>query len=350
MGREVLRANALDVGYRSRRRGRTVLSTVDLTLHAGELVCLLGVNGTGKSTLLRTLAGMQPPLAGSVSLTGVPLDELSRAERARQLAVVLTTRVQVGNLRGIDLVELGRAPYTGWSGKLSAEDRTVVRQALALAGAESLAERMLDELSDGERQRLMVARALAQQPAVVLLDEPTAFLDAPRRAELTAVLRGLARDTGMAVLLSTHDVELALRNADVVWLVLPDGGPGSGTVVAGAPEDLVLDGVLDRAFGGRDHTFDPLAGGFQVRVRAHGTARVTGAGDALAAVWTRRALERCGYRIEEDAEVVDVQVDWHRTGDGHRWKVSTDGGNSEHDRLATLVDTLRAGAQADTAT
>ncbi|GAA2801724.1 ABC transporter ATP-binding protein [Crossiella cryophila] len=333
---EVLRANGLAVGYRVRRRASTVLSEVDLGLHAGELVCLLGVNGTGKSTLMRTLAGMQPPLAGSVDLTGVPLAGLSRVERARRLAVVLTTRIQVGNLRGIDLVELGRAPYTGWSGTLGAADKVIVREALALAGAESLAERMLDELSDGERQRLMVARALAQQPDVLLLDEPTAFLDAPRRAELTAMLRGLGRATRLAVLLSTHDVELALRNADVVWLVLP-----GGSVVAGAPEDLVLDGVLERAFGGRDHTFDPLAGGFQVRAQTHGTARVTGAGDELTEVWTRRALQRCGYRIDDTAAVAEVEVGWHRTADGHRWKVSTPGGNSEHDSLAGVVDTVR---------
>ncbi|MGW0519764.1 ATP-binding cassette domain-containing protein [Crossiella sp. NPDC003009] len=336
MGAEVLRANDLAVGYRARRRSRTVLSGIDLGLRAGELACLLGVNGTGKSTLMRTLAGMQPPLAGSVELTGVPLTSLSRVERARRLAVVLTTRVQVGNLRGIDLVELGRAPYTGWSGKLSAEDETVVREALRLTGAESLAERLLDELSDGERQRLMVARALAQQPAVLLLDEPTAFLDAPRRAELTAMLRGLGRATDLAVLLSTHDVELALRNADVIWLVLPGGG-----VVAGAPEDLVLDGVLERAFGGRDHTFDPLAGGFQVRAEVHGTARITGAGAELAEVWTRRALQRCGYRIDDSAGVVDVEVGCHRTADGHRWKVVTTGGNSEHDRLAGVAEEIR---------
>ncbi|MBP2477344.1 iron complex transport system ATP-binding protein [Crossiella equi] len=331
-----MRTKGLAVGY----QGRAVLSGIDLELRAGQLVCLLGANGTGKSTLLRTLAGAQPPVAGSVELRGVPLDRLSRAERARALAVVLTTRVAVGGLRGIELVELGRAPYTGWSGRLRAHDRAVVREALELAGATGLAGRLLEELSDGERQRLMVARALAQQPGVLLLDEPTAFLDAPRRAELTAVLRRLGRASELAVLLSTHDVELALRNADVVWLVHPEGH-----VVAAAPEDLVLSGVLAGAFNGREHTFDPLAGGFQVRQHVRGTARVTGAVDELTSVWTRRAVERAGYRVVAEAGPVDVELVCHRG----LWKLATPASTTEHHSLASVVEVVRGG-QAETAT
>ncbi len=174
----MLRADALTVGYRGRRgTRREVLAGLDLTLPAGELTCLLGANGSGKSTLLRTLAGMQAPLAGRVTLLGDDVTALEPRERARRLAVVLTDPVETGGLTGADLVALGRHPHTGWSGRLGPADRDAVDWALRATGAAPLAARPVGQLSDGERQRLLVARALAQQPAVLALDEPVAFVD-----------------------------------------------------------------------------------------------------------------------------------------------------------------------------
>ncbi|HBL25840.1 MAG TPA: ABC transporter ATP-binding protein, partial [Acidobacteria bacterium] len=194
--------------------------------------------------LLRTLAGMQPPLAGRVVVAGEDLRELGPRRLARHLAVVLTDRIVVEALTATALVELGRYPYTGWSGRLAAADHAIVQRSLAAVGAQDLAGRSVAELSDGERQKVMIARALAQEPEVLLLDEVTAFLDLPHRVEVLRILRRLAHDEGKAVLLSTHDLELALRNADRLWL-LPKGGP----LVAGGAGELIESGVFERTFG-----------------------------------------------------------------------------------------------------
>ena len=178
---------------------------------------------------MRTLAGLQKPLAGEVFLEDRDLHGLTESERARLLGLVLTERVDVGNLSAYALVALGRYPYTGWDGSLSPADEEVVRWAIDAVGARDLAARSVGELSDGERQKVMIARALAQEPAVLLLDEPTAFLDLPRRVEIVQLLRRLVGDSDRAVLLSTHDLDLALRCADRLWLLPLDGPCNWGT-------------------------------------------------------------------------------------------------------------------------
>jgi iron complex transport system ATP-binding protein len=233
----VLLATDVSVGYgRPPRRGRVVLSGVDAGLSAGELTCLVGPNGSGKSTLLRSLVRSQPLMSGDVLVDGRSIRQMSAAELARNVAVVLTDRVAVGALLAWHVVALGRYPHTGWSGHLDDHDRAVVDGALAAAGATSLAARSVSEMSDGERQRIMIARALAQEPRVLLLDEPSAFLDIRARLELTALLRSLTQERGLAVLMSTHDVEHMLRHADSVWLVTEDG-----RLEIGAPADLGVD-------------------------------------------------------------------------------------------------------------
>ena len=184
----ILRSQSLSIGY----PGHTVAADLNLHLTQGRLVCLLGPNGAGKSTLLRTLCAMQPPLAGQVLLNGVDIHTISSRELARLLSVVLTDRVQVGLLSAYELVSLGRYPYTGWNGRLSAEDHRIIRQSIEATGAQDLAARPVDELSDGERQKVLMARALAQQPKLLVLDEVTAFLDLPRRVDIMRTLRRLA--------------------------------------------------------------------------------------------------------------------------------------------------------------
>jgi iron complex transport system ATP-binding protein len=328
----VLEASGLAVGYHQRRRGdRVVLSGLDLELERGWLTCLLGPNGSGKSTLLRTLAGMQPPLAGSAALLGDDVTRLPALERARRLAVVLTDPVDAGIMRAVDLVALGRYPHTGWDGRLSDADRHAVGWALRMTHTEAYAQRNVAELSDGERQRVLVARALAQQPAVLLLDEPTAFVDVAHRVELIALLRNLARDTGLAVLLSTHDLELAVRSADTLWLVCGDA------VRVGGPEDLVLDGSIAAAFASDDVRFDVMRGAFVPRGQAGTTVRVLGEGPA--ATWAARALERAGLAlVDSDA---DLQV---RVGPGPVWELGRNGTTFRCSSLAELV--TAAGAQA----
>ncbi len=239
----VLATTGLAVGYRRRRATTRVLGSGPLALAPGQVAVLLGPNGAGKSTLLRTLAGSQVPLDGQVVLGGDPLDHLSLHEIAIRRSVVLTDYPDVGMLRARDLVGLGRYPHTGWGGRLTDHDHGVVEESLAAAGAEHLADRSVDRLSDGERQRVMIARALAQEPRLLLLDEPTAFLDIGARFELMGLLRQLA-DDGLAVVLATHELELALAHADLVWLI-----DGRRQLIATTPVAAVTGGHIADVFG-----------------------------------------------------------------------------------------------------
>lgn len=242
----------LAVGYPSRRGGRrTVASGINAEALPGQLTCLIGRNGTGKTTLLRTIARFLPALAGRVELCGRDASQYGRTPMARTLSVVLTDRVYADEATVRQVVALGRVPYTGFWGSLSAADRAAVDRAMHLAGVESLAERRFASLSDGERQRVMVAKALAQEAKVMLLDEPAAHLDYPSRVELTMLLRRIAADTGATVLLSTHDLEVALGAAHRLW-VTHDGGMSQGT-----PQSIAADGTLQRYVGGSAVSVDP---------------------------------------------------------------------------------------------
>lgn len=250
----------LSVGYRTRRRTTVVAAGLHAVARRGELTVLLGPNGCGKSTLIRTLCGLQPALAGRVRLDGTDLTELAADQRARRVGVVLTDRVDPGLLSARELAGLGRIPHLGLSGRLRAEDDAVVDWALHAVGAAHLADRPAGQLSDGERQRVLTARALAQQPGLLVLDEPTAFLDVPSRAGLVELLRGLARDQDLTVVMSTHDLELALRVADRVWLMHP-----GGRLVDAVPEELMLGGQIGDLFDGDALRFDPISGTFTLR-------------------------------------------------------------------------------------
>ena len=323
LSRTVLQTHQLSIGYPK----FTVAHNIDVSLYAGELVCLIGPNGAGKSTLMRTLAGMQSPLAGYTTLLDDDVHKLDARELARRLSIVLTDRVDVGLLSGYALVALGRHPYTDWTGQLSAHDEAVVRWAVDAVGASDLAPRNVNELSDGERQKLMIARALAQEPAVMLLDEPTAYLDLPRRVEIMLLLRELARKTARAILLSTHDLDLALRNADRIWLM-----PKGGDLQVGAPEDLVLSGAFEKAFSSEGVQFDRRTGSFKPHVETSKTIAVEGEG--VRYIWTVRALERIGYALDD-------RVDWRIVVTDSAWVLQEDGSKTDYESLERLMQELR---------
>lgn len=327
--RIVLQTRDLTAGYRHKREPQRVIDDLTVELRAGELVCLLGPNGAGKSTLLRTLAGMQRPLSGTVELLGSNVHALSADQRARLLSVVLTEPVNVGLLTGYDLVALGRYPYTSWAGDLTEADESVVQNAIAAVGGAKLATRHIHTLSDGERQKMLIARALAQEPALMLLDEPTAFLDLPRRVEMMHLLRRLARTTGRTFLLSTHDLDLALRNADRVWLL-----PDNGRLVDGAPEDLILNGHFGDAFRSEGVWFDVQTGAFTAP-QSSSNRPVTVQGDGIAALWTRRALERVGFRVTSTTDAA-VAI----RAESGTWHIRHGEYESEHPSIHTLLETL----------
>jgi iron complex transport system ATP-binding protein len=310
-----------------------LLHNLDAELAPGWLVCLLGRNGSGKSTLLRTLGGLLPPLSGTVRIHHRHLSEFSHSQLARHLAMVLPERPAVELLRVRDLVALGRYPYTDWSGRLRPKDVAVVEQAMRQTGIETLAERSLATLSDGECQRAMIARALSQEPEILLLDEPTAHLDLPGRIEILHLLRRLAGESGAGegrtILLSTHDLDLALRLADRFWLL------DAGHLQQGVPEDLLLNGALGSVFGlGPPEGESLMAYGDLHRTEVRAKVCVQGEGPALR--WTRQALEREGFKVEGQsasgaAANVDAVVEV--AGPPYRWTV---GIGAESERLNSI--------------
>jgi iron complex transport system ATP-binding protein len=322
----VLETRDLTVGYGS----KAVVSNLNLTLRRGELVCLLGPNGAGKSTLMRTLCGMQKPLAGEVRIDGANVQTMHSRELARKLAVVLTERVTVGILTAYALVSLGRYPHTDWTGRLTDRDHAIIRRSIEAVGAQDLAARNISELSDGERQKVMLARALAQEPSLLVLDEITAFLDLPRRVDIMRILRSLAREHDRTILLSTHDLDLALRTADILWL-LPKGGP----LATGAPEDLVLSGAFEQAFSSEGVDFDRLQGHFRLHNAFHDDVHLEGQG--AEGFWTARALEREGFRVVSDNPLGPLRVNVSDTV----WRVYRDGAWSESPSLEKVVENLR---------
>lgn len=260
---DALTTHNLTVGYPA-AKGKTpacVLSDLNLRLPEETVTVLIGANGIGKSTLLRTLAGTQRQLSGSIEMTGTNIDDMSVLDRAKKLALVYTDRTGGGGLTVSELVSLGRQPYTGFLGRLSKNDREICRDAMEAVGILHKADSYMARLSDGERQKAMIARALAQQTPIIMLDEPTSFLDVASRLEIMQLLGRLAKDEKKTVLLSTHDIAPAMSVADRLWIA-----PGNGqTIIEGRRERLIADGVMDKVFPGRQITYDTCANDFRFK-------------------------------------------------------------------------------------
>lgn len=290
MSREpVIEAENLSIGYRDGNKTRQRLyKGMTFSLYQGEMTCLLGPNGSGKSTLLRTLGASQPALSGTLRLQGKPLSKYSAVEISRKIGLVLTDRTLAGGLRVRETVSLGRYPYTGFFGRLSSEDEKVVDYSLDRVGISYKASDYFSELSDGERQKVMIAKALAQECPIVLLDEPTAFLDVPSRIEIMSLLRELAAVEKKTILFSTHDMEQALLLSDRLWLLSRSDGLRSGVT-----EDLVLSGAVSKLFLQSSVSFDVSTGSFFPQYKVYRKAAVTVPDDM--AFWVRNCLMRAGY-------------------------------------------------------
>lgn len=301
----LLETTDLCIGYTGKNQSTSnIAGPMDLELVPGKMICLLGANGSGKSTLIRTLSGLQPPVKGSVKLDGKLLSSYNPARLATRLSLVLTEAVKSWNLDVYSLVSLGRFPYTGWLGNLCDQDRAIIEISIRSAQLEELVHRQVDELSDGERQRVMLARALAQDTAIIILDEPTAHLDLAHRIELMSMLHSLSRTQQKSILLSTHELDLALQVADEIWLL-----DGTGGLLKGSPEDLVLNDHFSRAFDKAGTLYDKLTGTFKITHAVHSGIQLRGNG--IPAFWTSRALQRAGYSINSGNSplVVSVHVD-----------------------------------------
>ena len=280
----------LCIGYRTGKKEKRVHEHLSFELHAGELTCLLGANGAGKSTLLRTLSASQPALEGDLLMMGKSLSDYSEKERSRTIGVVLTDKTFAGGLSVYELVALGRQPHTGFFGRLTKEDKRIVEEAMENVGIAHKAKSYTAELSDGERQKVMIAKALVQECPLILLDEPTAFLDVVSRIEIMHLLHRLAVEQNKAILLSTHDIEQALVLADKLWLLTKGKG-----LQCGVTEDIILNHHMDELFTHKDIRFDYDHGVYYPTVNGQKKIFVE-AQDNTLLHWTINALNRHGYQ------------------------------------------------------
>ncbi len=245
----------LSIGY----SGTAIAPPINATMGGGTLCCLLGSNGAGKSTLLRTIGGFQPALGGSILINETDAATLTARQMSRQIGVVLTERIDVQGLCAEEVVEMGRSPYTNFFGRLQPEDLQIVNNAIEAISIDALRHRKMSTLSDGERQKVMIAKALAQETPIILMDEPTAFLDFPSKVDTMLLLRRLCHDMGKTILLSTHDLEMALQTADLLWLMTKDNGLQQGT-----PQQLSTDGALAQCFNTPHLRFNKETLSFQI--------------------------------------------------------------------------------------
>ncbi len=239
---EILDLDLIKIGFIT--GGKKVFLYPVISSHAktGELIAIIGRNGIGKSTLLRTIAGLQSPLAGIVRIEGRNLDRYSRNQLARKVGYISTEVVKTGDMRVYDLVSLGRFPYTDWFGRLDSFSHSAVMDSIKLSGMSDFAQRYLTELSDGERQRAMIAMVLARNASLIILDEPTAFLDIKSKYEILQLLHDLVKQQNKTVIFSTHDLHSAIDHADKIWLMLDRG------IIEGTPEELILNNAFDELF------------------------------------------------------------------------------------------------------
>jgi iron complex transport system ATP-binding protein len=254
----ILSAQNVSIGYHHKKQTDTIANDISLTFADGSLIALIGANGIGKSTLLRTLTGIQKPLSGEVQLNHKNITSYTPAQLAQNLAVVLTEPLPPSNLTVFELVALGRQPYTNWLGTLSPEDLDKVNKAIMLTQIEHLVPKKHFEISDGQLQKVLIARALAQDTPLIVLDEPTTHLDLLHKVNLIRLLKKLASETGKCILFSTHDLDLALQLSDEIVVM------ATGSVIQGSPQHLIETNAFNKLFNDSSIHFDAKKGGFIV--------------------------------------------------------------------------------------
>lgn len=335
MKETTIRLRDLSIGYPDKHNTKRVAEHLNASIHSGELTCLLGTNGVGKSTLLRTLSAFQPPLGGTIDLLDRPLSTYDDRQLATVIGVVLTEKSDIRNMTVEELVGLGRSPYTGFWGTLKEGDRRIVHEAIARVRIEPLTQRMVHTLSDGERQKVMIAKALAQETPIIFLDEPTAFLDFPSKVEVMQLLHNLTHTLQKTVFMSTHDLELALQIADKIWLMDRTNG-----IAIGTPEDLSLEGKLSSFFSRKGITYDTETGFFRIDTDYRREIHLQGHGSRYAMV--RKALQRNGIRA--DRHVADDSLHIDTTGSAgdpfviHRADGSTQSATNIEALLSLITD------------
>lgn len=329
----LLKTDHLTIGYKEGKKENVILEDIELELKNGELVCLMGPNGIGKSTLIRTLSGLQNPLSGSVNINNSPLNTISESERSKLVSVVLTERLQGGNLRVRELIAMGRYPYLSWLTQFSEQDHEAVAKAVQAIDLSDILDSKLHQLSDGQFQRAMIARALVQDGEVMILDEPTAHLDLNNRVETMRLLRKLAHDYQKSILMATHELDLALQLSDRLILVQPDG-----KIVEGIPEDLVLNGSLDETFVLKG--YDLKTG--KAEFKPHTGKKIFLEAEGHYYLWSKNVLERNGFEVTSDRGQSKVLLRVSETAGGFQCDLNFDGTKNVFESFEKLLSILQS--------
>ena len=286
---EILKIDCLRIGYNRGKDESPLLPPLTARARRGELIAVIGRNGIGKSTLLRTLAGLQPSLGGEISYGGKSIRDYSKKDLAGIVGYISTEIVRVSNMRVYDLVALGRYPYTNWFGKIDESDHNKITDAIEKTGMTELSGRFITELSDGERQKAMIARILAQDTGIMVMDEPTAFLDIGSKFEILHLMHVLSQKNGKTIIFSTHDFNAAMSQADKIWLITDN------LLQEGAPEDLMLSGSFDHLFDSASIQFNSENGTYSFKSESRGEVNVSG--DGIFFHFTKKAINRAGFSV-----------------------------------------------------
>jgi iron complex transport system ATP-binding protein len=329
--KKILSLDSLKIGYLSGMNKNVLLPPLSASAYCGELIAVIGRNGIGKSTLLRTIAGLQKPLGGEICFNNKNMRDYSRMELAQIVGYLSTEIVNVNNMSVYDLVALGRFPHTNWIGTIENKDQEAILNAIKKTSMESFSEKFISELSDGERQKAMIARILAQDTGIMVMDEPTAFLDVAGKYEILHLLHSLSSINNKTIIFSTHDLQMAISQSDKIWLILDD------ILVEGAPEDLMITDSFDHLFNSSNVVFNSGDGTFSFHGETRGCIYIDGNGKYRH--WTEKAISRAGFIVSKEKTSTYIQIP---SDNNKYWKLSTPAQVYELDSIYELITSLNS--------
>jgi len=327
--KEILNLDSLRIGYQSGKSKKVLLPPITSSACRGELIAVIGRNGIGKSTLLRTLTGLQPPLGGNIFYYGKKISGYSKMELAQKVGFISTEIVKVSNMKVYDLVALGRFPHTNWIGKIESNDRSKINDALAKTSMQTFSMKFVSRLSDGERQKVMIARLIAQDTSIMIMDEPTAFIDIAGKYEILQLMHTLTHTSDKTIIFSTHDLQMAINQSDKIWLILEN------ELIEGAPEDLMIAGAFDHLFDSSIVDFNSEDGTFSFHNNTKGSIYIEGKGHKRH--WTEKAISRAGFHVSNEKTNPYIIIP---SGNNNFWKLSAVSYTYECTSLYELIKCL----------
>lgn len=326
---KILSLDSLEIGYNSGKNQKKLLPPISASACKGELIAVIGRNGIGKSTMLRTLVGLQPSIGGNILYSGKNLKEYSRIDLAQKVGYISTEVLKVSNMSVYDLVALGRFPHTNWIGRIDAQNHMAIMDAIGKVSMSAFCKRYISELSDGERQRAMIARILAQDTDIMVMDEPTAFLDIGSKYEILHLLHILSQKSEKTIIFSTHDLHVAISQSDKIWLILND------RLIEGAPEDLMIERDFERLFNSSTMNFNSEHGTLSFKIEEKGSIYIEGEG--ISRLWTEKAINKAGFSVSVNRTLPYLVTP---TENNKKWQLVTSNKTIEFESIYELIKGL----------